>query len=127
LNRKSARFTRLRIPGRAEWCRRRRVDGADEAVCPAAHVPGGASEHVPPDPDRACSSHTYADLSAAAEYTLRGRCLPLSRAGAGPVIVDRKDVRARYPRLEAIWLWATAPADLAQLLADLSPQHFGGE
>ena len=69
-------------------------------------------EHDTPEPECSCGYYAYASESAASEYPNARHVLGVVSCW-GRVVAGTRGIRAQHARLEAIWMSATVPPELA--------------
>ena len=88
-------------------------DGTNTAQCAVLGRTGTeALAHAAPEPDCTCGFYAYASESSAGEYPNARHVLAVV-ACWGRVIAGTRGIRAEHARVEAIWMSATVPPDLA--------------
>lgn len=97
------------------------ADGSNAARCRAVRLaaPAGPS-HAPPDPECTCGFYAYATDTGAAEYPNARHVLAVV-ACWGRVIAGTRGLRSEYARVEAIWMSATVPPELAAMVRERYP------
>jgi hypothetical protein len=96
-------------------------DGANTARCRAVRLAATSGpSHPAPDPDCTCGFYAYASDSAASEYPNARHVLAVV-ACWGRVIAGTRGVRAEHARVEAIWMSATVPPELAAMVRERYP------
>lgn len=76
--------------------------------------------HIAPDPDCTCGFYAYADRMSAMEYPHARHVLAVV-AMWGRVIAGTRGIRAQHARIEAIWMSAAVPSELARAVAARYP------
>jgi hypothetical protein len=100
------------------------VDGVNTAQCKLASA--GTREridrgrHATPDPDCTCGYYAYASESGAAERP-HARYVLAVVACWGKVIAGTRGIRAEQARVEALWMSAIVPRELAESVAARYP------
>jgi hypothetical protein len=99
-------------------------DGANTAQCMVIGRTGAAAgAHAAPEPGCTCGFYAFAGEQAAAEYPNARHVLAVV-ACWGHVIAGTRGIRAEHARIEAIWMSATVPPDLANLVRTRYPATF---
>jgi hypothetical protein len=99
------------------------VDGVNTAHCNLAPGTGNridARQHATPDPDCTCGYYAYASESGAAERPHARHVLAVV-ACWGKVIAGTRGIRAEHARVEALWMSAIVPPELAGSVAASYP------
>jgi hypothetical protein len=92
------------------------ADGANTAHCKLrAATAAEAKTHPTPEPDCTCGFYAYAWEAAASEYPNARHVLAVV-ACWGRVIAGTRGIRAEHARVEALWMSAAVPPDLAGLV-----------
>ena len=86
-----------------------------------AFLPDQDTVHETPEPDCTCGFYAYAsDVAAAQEYPSAQHVLAVV-ACWGRVIAGTRGIRAQHARVEALWMSAAVPPDLAAMVAERYP------
>jgi hypothetical protein len=93
-------------------------DGANTARCRAVRLAAvSGPSHPAPDPDCTCGFYGYASDAAAGEYPNARHVLAVV-ACWGRVVAGTRGLRTEHARVEAIWMSATVPAELAAMVGE---------
>ncbi len=93
-------------------------DGANTARCRAVRLAAvSGPSHPAPDPDCTCGFYGYASDAAAGEYPNARHVLAVV-ACWGRVVAGTRGLRTEHARVEAIWMSATVPAELAAMVRE---------
>lgn len=96
-------------------------DGANTAHCRAVRLAATSGpSHPAPNPECTCGFYAYASESAASEYPNARHVLAVV-ACWGRVIAGTRGVRTEHARVEAIWMSATVPPELAAMVRERYP------
>jgi hypothetical protein len=100
------------------------IEGKNTASCNVLSAVSGdhfeTARHAAPDPACTCGYYAYASESAAAERPHAQHVLAVV-ACWGKVIAGTRGIRAEHARVEALWMSATVPGDLASSVAARYP------
>jgi hypothetical protein len=97
------------------------ADGTNTAACRASRPASArADPHPVPDPDCSCGFYAYATAESAAEYPHTRHVLAVVSCW-GHIIAGTRGLRAEHASIDAIWMSATVPPDLAAQVSQRYP------